>query len=451
MLRRPTARRGHGAPTALTSGDLTLGSLTVRFGPGRRFSERDKAALAELADHGGRAVHAVQLADELLASRHLLVTAREEERSRIRRDLHDELGPTLASLAMQLAGLEQLIRSDPLTAAHGYRASSSRPAGRSRTCAGSRVPCDRRHWTNSVSPVPFDRPPRRSGCTSDDEIDLPPLAPAVEVAAFRIGAEALTNVARHAGDRRVSLTLASQDGELVLTVVDHGRGTGRAPAGVGILAMRERAEELGGTLIIRDHGGRRYDRAGPATGDRPGEGRAMSIRVVIADDHPMFREGLRFVLDQTDDITVVGEAGDGAAALQVVHGLDPDVVLMDLAMPVLDGLAATSRLAAAGARAAVLVLTMTEADAGVFAAIRAGARGYLVKGVAPEQVVSAVRALAAGNAVFGPDIANRMLRFFADRPAEDPRSVSPNCPRASARCWPIWRRACPIRRSPRPW
>ena len=109
----------------------------------------------------------------------------------------------------------------------------------------------------------------------------------------------------------------------------------------------------------------------------------MTISVVIADDHPMFREGLRFTLERTKDIVVVGEAGDGRSALDLVRQHDPDVVVMDLAMP-----------------------------------SSTGARGYLVKGVAPEQVVSAVRALAAGNAVFGPPMAARMMSFFAQQPSE---------------------------------
>ena len=140
--------------------------------------------------------------------------------------------------------------------------------------------------------------------------------------------------------------------------------------------------------------------------------------VVLVDDHPMFREGLRFTLERAG-IDVIGEAGDGREALALVATTNPDVVVMDLAMPVLDGLAATERLVASGARAKVLVLTLSEEDASVLTALRAGASGYLVKGVAADQVVSAVTALAAGHAVFGPTLAGRMLDFLDRRPVED--------------------------------
>lgn len=139
--------------------------------------------------------------------------------------------------------------------------------------------------------------------------------------------------------------------------------------------------------------------------------------VVLVDDHPMFREGLRFTLERAG-LTVVGEAGDGREALALVATTDPDVVVMDLTMPALDGLAATERLVASGARAKILVLTLSEEDASVFAALRAGASGYLVKGVGGDQVVSAVIALGAGNAVFGPSLAGRMLDFLDRPPAE---------------------------------
>ncbi len=134
--------------------------------------------------------------------------------------------------------------------------------------------------------------------------------------------------------------------------------------------------------------------------------------VLLVDDHPMFREGLRFTLARAG-VAVVGEAADGQQALALAEELDPDVVLMDLAMPGLDGLAATAELVARGSRARILVLTMSGEDAAVLAAVRAGARGYLVKGVGPEEVVAAVRAVAAGHAVFGPDLAARVLSLIA--------------------------------------
>ena len=142
------------------------------------------------------------------------------------------------------------------------------------------------------------------------------------------------------------------------------------------------------------------------------------IRVLLVDDHAMFREGLRFTLSREPDLKVVGEATDGAEAIASLPTTRPDVVVMDLAMPVLDGLAATPAVVATGA--AVLVLTLSEEDANVLAAVRAGASGYLVKGVAADQVVSAVRAVASGHAVFGPTLAARMLGLFAPAATADP-------------------------------
>ncbi len=134
--------------------------------------------------------------------------------------------------------------------------------------------------------------------------------------------------------------------------------------------------------------------------------------VLLVDDHPMFREGVRFTLARAG-VVVVGEAADGQEALALAEELDPDVVVMDLAMPGLDGLAATAELVGRGCRARILVLTMSGEDAAVLAAVRAGARGYLVKGVGPEEVVAAVRAVAAGHAVFGPELAARVLGLIA--------------------------------------
>ena len=139
----------------------------------------------------------------------------------------------------------------------------------------------------------------------------------------------------------------------------------------------------------------------------------MTIRVVMADDHPVFRDGLRGLFEATPDIELVGEAEDGAAVIDVVAGTSPDVVVMDLKMPGLDGVEATRRLATLAPRSRVLVLTMFEDDASVFASMRAGARGYLVKGADASEIVGAIRAVAAGEAVFGAALATRILGFFA--------------------------------------
>ena len=156
----------------------------------------------------------------------------------------------------------------------------------------------------------------------------------------------------------------------------------------------------------------------------------MTIKVLLADDHPVFRDGLRFTLAQASDLDVVAEAADGEEAVALAESGDYDVVVMDVRMPRLDGVAATPRVVSTGAR--VLVLTMLEDDATVLAAMRAGASGYLVKGADAEQVVSAVRAVAQGHAVLGPTLAGRMLGLF-DRDAAEPTQQPDDLPALSPR------------------
>lgn len=137
------------------------------------------------------------------------------------------------------------------------------------------------------------------------------------------------------------------------------------------------------------------------------------IRVLVADDHPAFRRGLELMLLEVDDLEVVGMAETGTRAVELAGSLSPDVVLMDLRMPDLDGIEATRRITRAAGGAAVVVLTMFEDDDSVFAAMRAGARGYLLKGADQDEIVRAVRAAAAGEAIFGPEIAARVVQHFA--------------------------------------
>ncbi|WP_371403443.1 response regulator transcription factor [Kribbella sp. NBC_00662] len=147
----------------------------------------------------------------------------------------------------------------------------------------------------------------------------------------------------------------------------------------------------------------------------------MSIRVVLADDHPVVRAGLAALLTSLPGIEVVGVASTGREAIREVITSRPDVAVLDLQMPDLDGFAATRELARSAPDTAVLVLTMFEDDDSVFAAMRAGARGYLVKGAEQEEIARAIRAVAAGEAIFGPGVARRVLTFFsAPPPAAEP-------------------------------
>jgi DNA-binding NarL/FixJ family response regulator len=141
------------------------------------------------------------------------------------------------------------------------------------------------------------------------------------------------------------------------------------------------------------------------------------ITVLIADDHPLVRQGLRAVLDSVDDLEVLGEANDGLTAVRSATELQPDVVVMDLQMPGLHGIEATRRIVGSCPGAAVLVLTMFEDDDTVFAAVEAGASGYLLKGADGADIVTAIRAAAAGQAVFGAALAVRLRTWFASRPA----------------------------------
>ena len=146
----------------------------------------------------------------------------------------------------------------------------------------------------------------------------------------------------------------------------------------------------------------------------------MTVRVVVADDHPMYRYGLRAVLEQSESVEVVASVGDGEELVRATSELCPDVVITDLSMPDLDGVEATRLLLKTQPGLAVLVLTMHEDDEHVFAAVRAGARGYLVKGSGGEEIVRAVLAVASGDAIYGGAVARRIVAFYAGEGDESP-------------------------------
>jgi DNA-binding NarL/FixJ family response regulator len=138
------------------------------------------------------------------------------------------------------------------------------------------------------------------------------------------------------------------------------------------------------------------------------------IRVLLCDDQALVRSGFRMILDAREDLEVVGEAENGVQAIALARKLDPDVILMDVRMPELDGVEATRRLVAAGSGARVLILTTFDLDEYVYEAIRAGASGFLLKDVQPSQLVDAIRVVAAGEALLAPSVTRRLLDRFAD-------------------------------------
>ncbi|XNY99923.1 response regulator [Micrococcus luteus] len=146
----------------------------------------------------------------------------------------------------------------------------------------------------------------------------------------------------------------------------------------------------------------------------------MSIRVLLVDDQPLIRLGFAAILGSEDGIEVVGEAGDGQDALEKVAALDPDVVCMDVQMPVMDGIEATRELARADVRAAILILTTFDRDDFLFDTLTAGASGFLLKSAGPEELIEAVRVLGRGDALLDPQVTRRVLSRLTPAPAAAP-------------------------------
>lgn len=150
-----------------------------------------------------------------------------------------------------------------------------------------------------------------------------------------------------------------------------------------------------------------------------------NIKLMIADDHKLFREGIKALLAVTDDIEIIGEAEDGDTALKKSRELEPDVILMDINMPGLNGIRVTEQILEKHPQTRIIMLTMLEDDASIFHAMRAGARGYLLKGADPDEMLSVIRAVAEGQALFGPSIATRLLNYFKELHTKPAASSTP--------------------------
>ncbi len=249
-----------------------------------------------------------------------------------------------------------------------------------------------------------------------------------------------------------NVRVAVEPTALRLEIADNGGGLSNGSTGIGLHTMKERAAEVGGTceIGVREQAAGRSCRISP-TACRGHRLTSSPIRILIADDHPLFRGGLRALLESVADTEVVGEAATGEEAVEVALALVPDVVVMDINMPGLNGIDATRRIVDETKDVNVLVMTMHDDDDAVFAAIRAGARGYQLKGAAQDETLRAIRSVANGEAIFGPGIADRLQRFLAAPPTTDP-SVrrSRSSPTASSRSCSSSPSGRQTPRSPRP-
>lgn len=222
--------------------------------------------------------------------------------------------------------------------------------------------------------------------------------------------ESLTNTLKHAGpDATAEVTLTYTTTGLEVRATDSGgrqqtpggeKTGGKPGGGRGISGMRERASLYNGTL---ESARLPAERLADTTPPSPG-GRTPVTTVLIADDQAMQRFGFRMLLESQDDMTVVGEAGNGTEAVGLVARHHPDVVLMDIRMPGLDGIEATRRIITSGARTRVLIVTTFDLDEYAYDGLRAGASGFLVKDALPEELLSGIRAVASGDAVVAPSL-----------------------------------------------
>ena len=384
-----------------------IGTLAVSpRSPDERLSGAERQLLSDIARQAGTVLGAIRATEALKLSHARLVAAREEERRRLHRDLHDGLAPNLASQSLTLDAARTLMHTDAATAnrlldslelhlqasmeevrriIYGLRPSALDNLG----LAGALAACERARHSDAAA-IEVDT----NGRTH-------PLPAAVEVAAYWIAREALTNMDRHsqATHCTVRATIDAEETRFCLVIDDNGHGISETPSpGVGSGVHARTCERAWGDL----HGGMPNDRghAGPGSAAADVGDGMTTIRVAIIDDHPVFRFGVQALLLATPDLVFAGEASTGAEAIALVLADPPDVVLMDLTMPDMNGINATRLLIERLPALVVLVLTMAEDDAAVVAALAAGARGYIVKGSTSEQIVRAIRSAADGQAVF---------------------------------------------------
>ena len=352
--------------------------------------------------HHSAQVHVVNLLRKV-------VTAQEDERGRIARNLHDQLGQRLTELRLSLERIQsrselpagaddELSRTlalvQTIDSEVGFLAWELRPAVLDHLGLAVALPRYVREWSEH-----YGIEAKYGG----DGLQRDGISREAEIALYRIAQEALTNVAKHAHASRVDVFLESRDGYFVLVVEDDGVGFDPEHAtarerGIGLLGMRERAGLIGAQFELESRsGGGHLDLRALRSGGRHRRARAMTpIRVLLAEDHETVRQGLRLLLESQPDIEVVAEAANGLDAVKHSQTTQPHVVILDISMPEMNGLAAAKAIRHVLPKTAIVALTRHDDDAFVQELMAAGASGYVLKQSRSTELLNAVRAVAAG-------------------------------------------------------
>ena len=349
-----------------------------------------------------------------------------EERLRIARELHDSLTHSISVIQIQAGVAEHLARKrgedvpPALAAIKEAGADAARELRATLSVLRSTEDSDGSGLGQLESLVARARAAGLPVTVTVDGAQRP-LPPEVDQAAYRIVQEALTNVSRHAGQAHTSVRLQYSPESLTVEVDDEGQGDGRrregrtACRGSGLLGHAGTGVRARWPPARRAAGQRRFPGAGRAA--RPA---GLVIRILLADDQPLIRSGIRALLEAEDDIEVVGEAANGQQAVALAAEHRPDIALVDIQMPVLDGLGATRQIVADERLASVRVVILTNfgLDEYIFAALRAGASGFLLKDTQPEELLQALRVVMGGDSLLSPAVTRRLISEFVARPPD---------------------------------